>query len=152
VLFTETDKYYIDIHDNTTFTEDKNHMIWTSEKSGFNHIYHINLENGKWKQITNGDWEVTKYHGMDAEKNRVFYTSNEEGTIHRGLYSIGINGDDKIKLSSKIGTHNSTFSNGMKYYSNTYSTADIATRILAFTIAMERKLEFWKIMLNSLLL
>jgi dipeptidyl-peptidase-4 len=125
VLFTETDKYYIDIHDNTTFTEDKNHMIWTSEKSGFNHIYHINLENGKWKQITNGDWEVTKYHGMDAEKNRVFYTSNEEGTIHRGLYSIGINGDDKIKLSSKIGTHNSTFSNGMKYYSNTYSTADM---------------------------
>jgi len=125
VLFTETDKYYIDIHDNTTFTVDKNHMIWTSEKSGFNHIYHINLENGKWKQITNGDWEVTKYHGMDTEKNRVFYTSNEEGTIHRGLYSIGINGDDKIKLSSKIGTHNSTFSNGMKYYSNTYSTADI---------------------------
>ena len=125
VLFTETDKYYIDIHDNTTFTVDKNHMIWTSEKSGFNHIYHINLENGKWKQITNGDWEVTKYHGMDAEKNRVFYTSNEEGTIHRGLYSIGINGDDKIKLSSKIGTHNSTFSNGMKYYSNTYSTANI---------------------------
>ena len=125
VLFTETDKYYIDIHDNTTFTDDKNHMIWTSEKSGFNHIYHINLESGKWKQITNGDWEVTKYHGMDAKKNIVFYTSNEEGTIHRGLYSIGINGDGKIKLSSKIGTHNSTFSNGMKYYSNTYSTADI---------------------------
>ncbi len=123
VLFTETDKYYIDIHDNTTFTEDKNHMIWTSEKSGFKHIYYINLENGKWKQITNGDWEVTKFHGMDTEKNRVFYTSNEEGTIHRGLYSIGINRDDKIKLSSKIGTHNSTFSNGMKYYSNTYSTA-----------------------------
>lgn len=124
VLFTETDKYYIDVHDNTTFTEDKNHMIWTSEKSGFNHIYYINLENGKWKQITNGDWEVTKFHGMDTEKNRIFYTSNEEGTIHRGLYSIGINRDDKIKLSSKIGTHNSTFSNGMKYYSNTYSTAD----------------------------
>jgi dipeptidyl-peptidase-4 len=123
VLFTETDKYYIDIHDNTTFTEDKNHMIWTSEKSGFKHIYYINLENGKWKQITNGDWEVTKFHGMDTEKNRIFYTSNEEGTIHRGLYSIGINRDDKIKLSSKIGTHNSTFSNGMKYYSNTYSTA-----------------------------
>ncbi|MDB2675281.1 S9 family peptidase, partial [Flavobacteriales bacterium] len=124
VLFTETDKYYVDIHDNTTFTEDKNHLIWTSEKSGFNHIYIIELESGNWQQITNGSWEVTKYHGMNAESNRIFYTSNEDGTINRGLYSINTDGSGKIKLSSKTGTHSSTFSNGMKYYSNTYSTAD----------------------------
>jgi len=124
VLFTETDKYYVDIHDNTTFTEDKNHLIWTSEKSGFNHIYIIELESGNWQQITNGSWEVTKYHGMDAESNRIFYTSTEDGTINRGLYSINTDGSGKIKLSSKIGTHSSIFSNGMKYYFNTYSTAD----------------------------
>jgi dipeptidyl-peptidase-4 len=76
------------------------------------------------QQITSGDWEVTKYHGMNSNGNKVFYTSNEEGVINRSLYSIDLDGSNKIKLSSGIGTHSSKFSNGMKYYSNTYSTAD----------------------------
>ena len=124
ILFTEKDKYYIDIHDNTTFTDDGQNLIWTSEKSGFNHIYLVDLKNGQSQQVTSGNWEVTKYHGMNNDTKRIFYTSNEEGTINRSLYSINIDGSNKTKLSKNIGTHSSTFSNGMKYYSNTYSTAN----------------------------
>jgi dipeptidyl-peptidase-4 len=124
VLFSENDKYYIDIHDNTTFTDNGKSLIWSSEKSAFNHLYLVNLEDGSMQQITSGDWEVTKYHGMNSKGNKVFYTSNEEGVINRSLYSIDLDGSNKIKLSSGIGTHSSKFSNGMKYYSNTYSTAD----------------------------
>ena len=124
ILFSEKDKYYIDVHDNTTFTDDKQSLIWTSEKSGFNHIYLVNLENGQSQQVTTGNWEVTKYHGMNQDDNKVFYTSNEEGAINKSLYCINLDGSDKTKLSEDLGTHSSTFSNGMKYYSNTYSTAD----------------------------
>jgi len=124
ILFSEKDKYYIDVHDNTTFTDDGQSLIWTSEKSGFNHIYLVNLENGQSQQVTTGNWEVTKYHGMNQDDNKVFYTSNEEGTINKSLYCINLDGSDKTKLSENLGTHSSTFSNGMKYYSNTYSTAD----------------------------
>ncbi|MGB1931536.1 MAG: S9 family peptidase [Flavobacteriales bacterium] len=124
ILFSEKDKYYIDVHDNTTFTDDGQSLIWTSEKSGFNHIYLVNLENGQSQQVTTGNWEVTKYHGMNQDDNKVFYTSNEEGAINKSLYCINLDGSDKTKLSEDLGTHSSTFSNGMKYYSNTYSTAD----------------------------
>ena len=124
ILFSEKDKYYIDVHDNTTFTDDEQSLIWTSEKSGFNHIYLVNLKNGESQQVTTGNWEVTKYHGMNQDDNKVFYTSNEEGAINKSLYCINLDGSDKTKLSEDLGTHSSTFSNGMKYYSNTYSTAD----------------------------
>ena len=124
ILFSEKDKYYIDVHDNTTFTDDGQSLIWTSEKSGFNHIYLVNLENGQSQQVTTGNWEVTKYHGMNQDDNKVFYTSNEEGTINKSLYCINLDGSEKTKLSEDLGTHSSTFSNGMKYYSNNYSTAD----------------------------
>ena len=124
ILFSEKDKYYIDVHDNTTFTDDGQSLIWTSEKNGFNHIYLVNLENGQSQQVTTGNWEVTKYHGMNQDDKKVFYTSNEEGAINKSLYCINLDGSDKTKLSEDIGTHSSTFSNGMNYYSNTYSTAD----------------------------
>ena len=124
ILFSEKDKYYIEVHDNTTFTDDGQNLIWTSEKSGFNHIYLVNLENGQSQQVTTGNWEVTKYHGMNQDDNKVFYTSNEEGAINKSLYCINLDGSDKTKMSEDLGTHSSKFSNGMKYYFNTYSTAD----------------------------
>ena len=124
VLFTETDKYYLDVHDNTTFLNDGKHFIWTSEKSGYNHLYKVSIEDGSMQQITNGNWEVTSYHGMHSESGKVYYTSTEDGAINRSVYSINLDGTDKQKLTDKIGTNSATFSKGMKYFINNYSTAN----------------------------
>ncbi len=124
VLFTETDSYYIDIHDNTTFLNDGKHFIWTSEKSGFNHLYKVRLDDGSMQQITTGNWEVTNYHGMHADSDKIYYTSTEDGPINRSVYSINTDGKDKQKLTKKIGTNSVNFSQGMKYFINTYSTAN----------------------------
>jgi dipeptidyl-peptidase-4 len=124
ILFSELDKYYIDIHDNTTFLDDKKNFIWTSEKSGFNHLYLVSLENGSSTQITNGDFEVSSYHGLNKETNRLFFSSTEDGAINRSVYSIASDGTNKQKLSSGLGVHNPTFSKGMKYYINNFSNAN----------------------------
>ena len=124
VLFTEKDKYYIDIHDNLTFLPENN-FIWTSEKSGFNHIYIKGLD-GSEEQITKGNWEVTSYHGVDSDKMEIYYTSTEDGSINRSLYMQNLETNDKRKLSTKNGTNNSSFSKGLKYYMNSVSTANSA--------------------------
>lgn len=124
VLFTETDSYYIDIHDNTTFLNDGKHFIWTSEKSGFNHLYKVSIDDGSMQQITTGNWEVTNYHGMHADSDKIYYTSTEDGPINRSVYCINSDGKDKQKLTKKIGTNSVNFSKGMKYFINTYSTAN----------------------------
>ena len=122
IIFTEKDKYYIDIHDNLTFLPNNN-FIWTSEKSGFNHIYIKDFE-GDEIQVTKGNWEVTEFHGVNSDKMKIFYTSTEDGSINRSLYVQDLNSDIKAKLSSKIGFNESVFSKGMKYYMNSYSNAN----------------------------
>ena len=80
IVLKEQDAAYVDITDNLTFLAD-NSFIWTSEKDGFNHIYHYD-KNGKLKnQITKGNWEVTAYYGFDAKSNKVFYQSVENGSV-----------------------------------------------------------------------
>ncbi len=124
VLFTEKDKYYIDVHDNLTFLPEDN-FIWTSEKDGFNHIYLKGLD-GSETQITKGNWEVTSFHGVDSDKMEIYYTSTEEGSINRSLYAQHLDTDVKTKLSTINGTNNSSFSKGLKYYMNSVSTANSA--------------------------
>ncbi|HEX8563616.1 MAG TPA: S9 family peptidase [Flavobacterium sp.] len=122
VVLNERDKAYVDITDNLTFLKD-NSFIWTSEKDGFNHIY-VYDKNGKLEnQVTKGPWEVTAYYGFDDNTGNVFYQSVENGSINRDVYSIGLNGKNKKRLSSQTGTNSATFSPNFDYFINAYSSA-----------------------------
>ena len=122
VVLNEKDKAYVDITDNLTFLKD-NSFIWTSEKDGFNHIYHYD-KSGKLKnQITKGNWEVTKYYGLDEKSGTIFYQSVENGSINRDIYSVKLNGSGKKRLSTQTGTNSATFSPNFEYYINTFSSA-----------------------------
>ena len=126
LLLNEKDAAYVDINDDLTFLHD-NSFIWSSERDGFNHLYHYE-SNGKLKnQITSGNWEVTKYYGFDKKSKKVFYQSTEEGSINRSIYSIDISGKKKKKLSKFIGINSAAFSNSFNYFVNTYSSATTPT-------------------------
>lgn len=122
-VLTDTDDAYVDVTFNLTFLED-NSFIWTSEKDGWNHIYHYD-EDGKLKdQVTSGDWEVTQYYGYDDKSGRIIYQSSENGSINRGVYSIKLNGKSKKELSVEEGTNDADFSADFTYYINSYSSAE----------------------------
>lgn len=122
LVLQETDKAYVDVTDNLTFLKD-NSFIWTSEKDGYNHIYHY-AETGKLiNQITTGNWEVTNYYGYDEKTDRIFYQSVENGSINRDVYAIKLNGRDKTRLTKSEGTNSASFSADFSYFINTFSSA-----------------------------
>jgi len=125
IVLNEKDAAYVDVTDNLTFLKD-NSFIWTSEKDGFNHIYHYDKSGKLKKQITNGNWEVTAYYGFDEKAGTVYYQSVENGSINRDVYAIKIDGKSKTRLSSKAGTNSATFSPNFQFFINTYSSATSA--------------------------
>ncbi|WP_439128148.1 S9 family peptidase [Polaribacter sp.] len=124
LLLNETDKAYIDITVNLTFLDD-NSFIWTSEKDGYNHIYHYDFSGKLINQITTGNWEVTNYYGYNKDKKTIYYQSVENGSTNRGVYSIGLDGNNKKLLSNKTGTNTASFSANLNYFINTYSSSEI---------------------------
>ena len=81
-----------------TFLKDDS-FIWTSEKDGYNHIYHYGKKGKLLKQITDGDWEVTNYYGYDPKTERIFYQSVENGSINRDVYAIGLRRKKENKIN-----------------------------------------------------
>ena len=119
-LLEEKDTAYIDVTDNLTFLED-NSFIWTSEKDGWNHIYHHNADGSVSQQVTSGDWEVTSYYGYDQNTDRIFYQSTENGSINRGIYAIELHGGEKQDLATNEGTNSADFSADFSYFINSFS-------------------------------
>ncbi|WP_299669286.1 S9 family peptidase [uncultured Polaribacter sp.] len=132
LLLNETDKAYIDITDNLTFLDD-NSFIWTSEKNGFNHIYHYDFSGKLIHQITKGNWEVTNYYGYHKDKKTIYYQSVENSSINRGVYSIGLDGNNKKLLSTKEGTNSASFSKNLNYFINTFSSSEIPPMYALYT-------------------
>lgn len=122
VVLNETDEAYVDVTDNLTFLED-NSFIWTSEKDGYNHIYHYS-DNGKLiNRVTEGLWEVTNYYGFDPKSKKIFFQSTENGSINRDVFSISANGRNKKQLTEKIGQNSADFSADFTYFINSYTSA-----------------------------
>ena len=119
-VLNETDKAYVDITDNLTFLKD-NSFIWTSEKDGYNHIYHYDKNGKLLNQITKGEWEVTNYYGFDPKTNTIFYQSTENGSVNRDVYSIRTNGKNKKRLTQREGTNRADFSTDFTYFINTFT-------------------------------
>jgi|TARA_R100000479_G_scaffold31436_4_gene12704 dipeptidyl-peptidase-4 len=119
LVLQEKDDAYVDITDNLTFLN-HNSFIWTSEKSGWNHIYHYDKTGKLINQITDGDWEVTNYYGFDQNTGRIYYQSTENGSINRDVYSILRSGKNKVRLSDKTGTNSAAFSADYTYFINTF--------------------------------
>lgn len=120
LALTEKDKAYVEVTDNLTFLTD-NSFIWTSEKDGYNHIYHYDKNGMLLNQVTNGNWEVTNYYGYDETKNTIFYQSVENGSINRDVYAIKLNGRNKTRLTKSQGTNSASFSANYTYFINTFS-------------------------------
>ena len=60
IVLSEKDNAYVDVTDNLTYLKD-NSFIWTSEKDGFNHIYHYDKTGKLKKQITKGTFKKARH-------------------------------------------------------------------------------------------
>ena len=126
IVFNEKSDTYVDINDNLRFLKD-NSFIWTSEKSGFNHIYHYSNKGKLINQITSGNWEITKFYTLNEKTKTLYYQSVEDGSINRTIYSIQLNGKNKKRLTNASGTNNASFSKNSNYFINSFSDANTPT-------------------------
>ncbi|TNJ44729.1 S9 family peptidase [Tamlana fucoidanivorans] len=127
LVIEERDQAYVEVTDNLTFLPN-NSFIWTSEKDGFNHIYHYDVSGKLVNQVTKGNWEVTNYYGFDENTERIFYQSVENGSINRDVYAIHLNGRSKTRLTNQLGTNAADFSADFSLFINTYSNATTPTQ------------------------
>jgi dipeptidyl-peptidase-4 len=134
VVYREENQWYISgIDDHTvTYLSDGESFILKSEMSGYYHLYHYNFRSGQMRAVTSGDYDVYEFLGFDEEHNMLYYTSYEESSIERHLYSIGLDGTEKRKMSTRPGNNTASFSATFRYYILSHSSANTPPRMTLY--------------------
>lgn len=123
LILRDESKYYID----SGFLESihflPNQFTYISEKDGYSHIYIYSITGALQKQLTNGNFDVTRLLAVDSEKGIVFYQAADESPLQRNIYKTTIDRGITTKLSSNTGHNSATFSSNGKYFTNNWSNS-----------------------------
>lgn len=115
----ESDTYLNEqVYANIEFIGD--HFILHSERSGYNQLYLYTTGGELVRPITEGNFEVKEFFGWDKKKNEFYYRSNEGSPLRDNIYKVNAKGK-KTKLTRGEGSNSAVFSNGLKYFINTFS-------------------------------
>lgn len=124
-IWSDKSSTYIDVTDDLTFVDGKTFII-SSERSGFNHLYHFNLEGKLIRQLTEGDYDVTSFLGFDEDEKRLYYEAAKASPLTRQLFSVKLNGRGQKQLSPDSKSSDGDFSAGFDYYIQSSSDINVA--------------------------
>jgi dipeptidyl-peptidase 4 len=123
VALTEQDKYWVNLNDDLYFFADGQRFLWSSERSGFRHLYLHDMAGKQLAQLTHGDWEVEGTAEADEKDGAIYFTSTEKSPVERQFYRVSISGGEPVPLTRDHGTHNIRLAPDRQHFLDTYSTA-----------------------------
>lgn len=129
VVLDEKSETYIDITDDLTYLKDGKHFIFSTEKSGYKHLYLYDMSGKLVNAITQGNWEVAQLIGINEKAKTVYYTSTEVSSLQRHLYTISLSGKGKKQLTQGNGTHRINISPDFSYYLDYHSSANTPVKV-----------------------
>ncbi len=126
-LITETAKTWVPLHNNLHFLKD-GRFLWSSERSGFEHLYLANKDGSKLMQLTRGDWPVDKLLAVDEAKGLVYFSAGRDAAGHAAprasqIHVVPLAGGKIRTLSTEPGTHGASFAKNASVYVDSWSNA-----------------------------
>jgi len=91
-ILTETDKAFLDIHDDILWMDHQRYFTWSSERDGWLHLYKVSRDGKSIDLITRGNFDVVKISCIDTAGGYVYYIASPENYTQRYLYRSRLDG------------------------------------------------------------
>ena len=120
VLLTETSKTWVPLHNALRFLAD-GRFVWSSERSGFDHLYLHDADGRPLHALTSGDWVVDSLLAVDEATGKVYFDGTRDSPRERHVYSAPLAGGAITRLSAEPGTHLASFSRNASVFVDLWS-------------------------------
>ncbi len=117
----ENDPNWINVSDDLYFLKDGKRFLWSSERSGYRHLYLYDLEGKQLAQLTKGEWEISAVDAIDESKGLVYFSAAEKSPLERCLYRVAFDGTGFARLTKDEGTHAAVFAPNAAAFYDTFS-------------------------------
>jgi len=133
----ERDSGWVNIVDDLYFLKDGKRFLWSSERTGYKHLYLYRSDGTLVGPVTRGNWALRasggpawvdqSVVGIDERSGWVYFTALEKSPLERHLYRVHLDGSGFTRISREEGTHNVSLSPSCMFYVDRHSTLESAS-------------------------
>mgnify|MGYP000614707606 FL=1 len=124
VLVEERFNTYIESRPLILFNNETEMLHW-AERDGWAHFYLYDSKGNLKNQVTNGDYHVAGFSGLDEKTRTLYFTANgvnkKQDPYFAHTYKINLNGSGMRTLNSGNFTSRTSMSDSNKYFVSNYS-------------------------------
>ena len=127
-FYSEEQKTWVKLTDDgerISFLKNGKSFILSSDKTGWKHLYHYNMNGKLLNQITTGNFTVNKIEFVDESNQLVYFSARgKENTARKDYYSVRLDGTNLQRLT--FGEYNHSLislSPTADYFITTYSNS-----------------------------
>lgn len=130
-ILTEEEPCFINLHNDFIQLEDKQRFIWSSERSGWKHLYLYDFSGKLINPLTAGEWEAASVARLDEKNGWLYFQVNNNRGLDRHLGRVRLDGSGLQLLTAESGTHRVSVDPSGQYYCDHYSslTVPASTRL-----------------------
>lgn len=131
-LLSETSATWVSIHDDLKFLKQQNAFLWSSERSGRNHVYLYGMDGKLMHAVSAGAWGIDSVQAVDEKSGRVFVSSNRDQVIDKQMYALALDGssaDRPLRITQADGWHEADFARNGEVFVDTFSDPDTPPQI-----------------------
>ncbi|QTD39138.1 DPP IV N-terminal domain-containing protein [Polaribacter batillariae] len=123
-LIEERFNTYIESRPLILFNNETEMLHW-AERDGWAHFYLYDADGNLKNQVTEGDYHVDGFEGLDEKTRTLYFTANgvnkKQDPYYLHSYKINLNGSGMKTLNPGDFTTNTSMSDSNKYFVNNYS-------------------------------
>lgn len=130
-LVTETSKTWVPLHNDLRFLKD-GRFLWSSERSGFEHLY-VASEDGKTvTPLTQGDWVVDGLLAIDEGAGLAYVSGTRDSATETHVYALPLSSGEPRRLTQAAGVHAASFARNASVFVDSWSSGTVLPQIELF--------------------
>jgi len=91
-IMTEQEETFLDFFGDAKWLDDGKSFIWTSERSGWRHLYRISRDGKSVVNLTDGEFDITAMKAIDEANGWLYFIASPENVAQRYLYRSKLDG------------------------------------------------------------
>ncbi len=104
-ILVDQDAAFLDPIDNFRPIDGGRKFIWSSERSGWRHLYLFDRDGRELRQLTSGEWVVGSIAGIDHSKGWIYFDGATELGLERHFFRVRFDGTQLTRLTDEPGVH-----------------------------------------------
>jgi dipeptidyl-peptidase-4 len=128
-VLVDEDEAYLDPIHNFRVLADGKRFLWSSERTGWRHLYLYDLTGRELGQLTSGEWETAEVVGVDEVQGWIYVVGYTQLGLDRHLFRVRLDGTGLTRLTEESGTHQISLDPGARFFTDDASSLGTARTV-----------------------